>query len=114
MLDKIEQWIDMTLNNYTNQRLSCGCLAQQFKGFYSAEFLLQSYYVVVNKIPKPEFSELRQVGLGNFLDMDAKAITYKDTYFVKKGYEHNLALHFHELVHQSHWLYDSIYMEIKN
>ncbi len=102
MLDKINNWIDQTLDDNSNERVSCECFSQ-FKGFYTSEFLEKSYFVVVNQLPKPDFQELRQAGLGGFIDTDFGGITYKNTYFIKKRQENNLALHFHELVHVLQW-----------
>ena len=99
MIDKIEQWIDQTLINYSNKIVSCECLSPYFVGFYSSEFLSRSYFVIVEEIPKPDFPEIRQAGLGDFIDRDFEGITYKNTYFIKKGNETSLTLHFHELVH---------------
>jgi hypothetical protein len=103
VLNQIEQWIDQTLEDYANKSVSCGQLSPHFTGFYPADFLSRSYFVVVNKIPKPDFPELRQVGLGNFIDMDIDGVTYKNTYFIKPGNENKLSLHFHELVHVLQW-----------
>jgi len=105
VIDKIEQWIDQTLINFSNSIVSCGGLLPHFDGFYNSEFLSGSYFVVVEEIPKPDFPELRQVQLGDFIDMDFNGITYKNTYFIKKGNENNLILHFHELVHVLQWQY---------
>jgi len=103
VLDKINDWIDQTLDDHSNERVSCECFSSQFKGFYPYEFLEKSYFVVVNQVPKPDFPELRQAGLGSFIDTDFGGITYKNIYFIKKGQENNLALHFHELVHVLQW-----------
>lgn len=103
MLDKINDWIDQTLKNHSNQMVSCERFYSQFNGFYSAEFLSNSSYVAVDQLPKPDFPELRQAGLGGFIDMDLEGITYKNTYFIKKGDEGDIALHFHELVHVLQW-----------
>jgi len=103
MIDKINIWIEETLKSYSNHAVSCEQFSSQFKGFYSTEFLSSSYFVVVDQLPKPDFPELRQAGFGDFIDMDAVAITYKNTYFVKKGFEADLELHFHELVHVVQW-----------
>jgi len=105
VINKIEQWIDQTLIDYSSEKKSCECFSSQFNGFYPIEFLSQSSFVVVDVIPKPDFPELRQAGLGKFIDMDAYGITYKNTYFVKREYESDLALHFHELVHVLQWQY---------
>lgn len=103
MLEQIEQWIDATLESYSADKVSCEMLLPAFKGFYPEDFLKSSSYVVVDEVPKPNFPELRQEGLGGFIEMDHDGITYKNTYFIKKCYEINLALHFHELVHVLQW-----------
>lgn len=103
MLVKINDWIDQTLKNHSNQIASCECFSSQFDGFYPTEFLSNSYFVAVDRLPKPDFPELRQAGFGSFIDMDLEGITYKNTYFIKKGYESDIALHFHELVHVLQW-----------
>lgn len=103
MLDKIEEWIDATNEKYSNKSVSCICLENNFSGFYPKSFLRNSRFVVVDRIPKPEFPELRKEGLGDFIDMDVDGITYKNTYYVVPKVEGNLQLHFHELVHVAQW-----------
>lgn len=105
MLDKIEQWIDQTNFDYTNQRICCDCFTDDFIGFYPASFLEQAYFVAVDDIPKPDFPELREMGLGDFIDMNVDGITYKNTYYILPHIAQNLRLHFHELVHVSQWGY---------
>jgi len=103
MINEIESWIDEIIEGYLSSRVSCECFASEFNGFYPIEFLSNSYYVVVEQIPKPDFPELRQAGLGDFIDMPLAGITYKNTYFIKNGCENDLELHFHELVHVVQW-----------
>jgi len=103
MLEQINDWIDQTLQDYVGQAVSCERFSEQFDGFYSAEFLSNTSYVIVDRLPKPDFPALRQAGFGNFIDLDFAGITYKDTYFLKKIYENEIALHFHELVHVLQW-----------
>lgn len=103
MLNRIEEWIDSTNARFSNHRQSCSQFASNFAGFYSLEFLSNSYFVVVDSIPKPDFPELRQAGLGGFLDMEVQGITYKNTYYVVPSVADNLQLHFHELVHVAQW-----------
>lgn len=103
MLNQIEQWIDQTNIDNKNQRVSCNLFMENFKGFYPASFLKESYFVVVNNIPKPDFSGLREIGLGEFIDMRINGITYKNTYYILPHEEQNLRLHFHELVHVAQW-----------
>lgn len=103
MLHKIESWIDQTNIDYQGVRLSCSKFSEEFKGFYSLRFLRKAYFVVTDTIPKPNFPELRQMGLSNFIDMEVHGITYKDTYYVLPHLADELRLHFHELVHVAQW-----------
>ncbi|PHX06451.1 hypothetical protein [Vibrio splendidus] len=103
MLNRIEEWIDLTNDRFSSQRQSCAFFASEFAGFYSEEFLADSYFVIVDSIPKPDFPELRQVGLGDFLDMEVQGITYKNTYYIVPSVAKDLPLHFHELVHVAQW-----------
>lgn len=103
MLKKIEQWIDKTNTYYTSQRVCCSQFKNEFSDFYPLDFLSNSFYVVVDKIPKPDFDELRSMGLSDFIDMDAAGITYKNTYYVLPHMQDNLRVHFHELVHVAQW-----------
>lgn len=103
MIDKIQQWIHQTNSAHTEARQSCSVFEEYFKGFYSPDFLETAFFVVTDEIPKPDFPELREAGLGDFIDMDVGGITYNDTYYVKQGAANELRLHFHELVHVLQW-----------
>lgn len=103
MLQQIEQWIDQTNLKHQEQRVACAEFFDEFKGFYSLDFLQQAYFVIVDEIPKPHFPELRDLGLGDFIDMDVNGITYKNTYYVLPHLASDLRLHFHELVHVAQW-----------
>ncbi|SDN88593.1 hypothetical protein [Vreelandella arcis] len=103
MINRIENWIDETNREYQSQRYSCSTFEASFSGFYPPHFLRGSYFVVVEDIPKPNFPELRQMGLGDFIDMPVNGITYKNTYYVVPKQASTLRLHFHELVHVVQW-----------
>ena len=103
MLNKIEQWIDKTNIDYKSQRVCCSQFKNAFADFYPLDFLNEAFYVVVDKIPKPDFDELRSMGLSDFIDMDAVGITYKNTYYILPHMQNNLRVHFHELVHVAQW-----------
>ncbi len=103
MLHRLEQWIDKTNLDHKDQRISCSKFYNEFKGFYPLEFLENSYFVVVDSIPKPNFPELRQLGLGDFIDIEGNGITYKNTYYIQSYLVSALRLHFHELVHVAQW-----------
>ncbi|MBR9867268.1 MAG: hypothetical protein GYB20_07030 [Oceanospirillales bacterium] len=103
MINRIEEWIDSTNTKYQSQRKSCSVFNSPFSGFYPERFLDDSYFVVVDNIPKPDFPELREVGLGDFIDMKVNGVTYKNTYYVDKDCADDMRLHFHELVHVVQW-----------
>lgn len=103
MIQKIEDWIDTTNDNFAKNRKSCIKFKDEFAGFYTPEFLDSSYFVVVESIPKPNFPELRQLGFGDFLDMEVQGITYKNTYYIVSKVANDLRLHFYELVHVAQW-----------
>lgn len=102
-MDRIEQWIDQVNLEYLGQRVCCSAFSRSFKGFYKKSFLKRAYFVVVENIPKPDFPELSEMGLGDFIAMDVDGITYKDTYYIKPHLADNLRIHFHELVHVAQW-----------
>ena len=103
MIEQIGQWIDQTNIAYQEQRTCCDHFSKEFEGFYSVPFLQNAFFAVVDKIPKPDFPELRQMGLGDFIDMDVTGITYKNTYYILPHAINTISLHFHELVHVAQW-----------
>lgn len=103
MLDQIEQWIDQTNSIFLRERVCCDRFAREFEGFYTVPFLQKAFFVIVDQLPKPTFPELRQMGLGDFIDMEFDGITYKNTYYILPHSINNLRLHFHELVHVAQW-----------
>jgi len=103
MLRKVENWIKDVNTAHEPVRQSCSSFHDRFHGFYSKEILASSYFVVVDRIPKPDFPELRYTGLGNFIDKDIAGITYGNTYYIHRDVVGELRLHFHELVHVIQW-----------
>ena len=103
MINRIEEWIVGINKRYRPHRISCSLFESEFAGFYPSKFLRDSYFVAVNDIPKPNFPELREIGLGDFIEMPVNGITYKNTYYINKSQARNLRLHFHELVHVVQW-----------
>lgn len=103
MLDAVKQWIDQVNDVHKKQRVSCIEFVEVFEGYYSPEFLKQAYYVVVDSVPRPDFPELRELGLGDMIDKDVEGVTYNNTYYVLPHVADNLGLHFRELVHVAQW-----------
>ena len=103
MLDFLKSWIDDVNKSHEPARRSCSIFQECFKGFYTPKFLNSSYFVVVDRLPKPDSPTIRDAGLGDFIDMDFNGITYIDTYYVLPRVAQELSLHFHELVHVLQW-----------
>lgn len=103
MIEEVEEWINRVNCSHREERRSCSAFKEQFNGFYSPDFLRAAFFVVTEEIPKPDIPGLRELGLGDFIDMDVSGITYNDTYYVKKEAADDLRLHFHELVHVVQW-----------
>lgn len=103
MIEKIEKWIDDTNSHFFDKRQSCAQFSKEFAGFYSTEFLSNAYFVVVDSIPKPDFPELQDIGINDFLAIVPRGITYKNTYYLIPSAANNLRVHFHELVHVAQW-----------
>lgn len=103
MIEQIEEWIRQTNRSYKSSRQSCAKFQSQFNGFYYPKFLESAYFVTVNEIPKPDWPELREEGLGDYIDMDVDGITYDNTYYVMADKANDLCLNFHELVHVIQW-----------
>jgi hypothetical protein len=72
---------------------SCGC-PPVFRGRCSIVLFDSVPFPPVEKYGLPEFTPMQQ--------MDFDGITFKDTFFIKKG-RASEALHFHELVHVVQW-----------
>ncbi|MCH8498802.1 MAG: hypothetical protein LAT63_10015 [Marinobacter sp.] len=105
MQNVIAEWIRQVNITHAPLRQSCVTFQDAFDGFYSPDFLASAYFVVVDRIPKPDFPELRAAGFGAFMDMEAAGITYDDTYYVQRRFVGDRGLHFHELVHVLQWSY---------
>jgi hypothetical protein len=103
VINRIEAWIKETNRKYQSQRYSCSALETEFNGFYPSQLLKESYFVVLDDIPKPDFPELREMGFGDFIDMPVNGITYMNTYYLDQKQANSLRLHFHELVHVVQW-----------
>jgi hypothetical protein len=97
---EIEDWIDRISKTYSENSISCASLYGHLSSSYPLNFLEKCRYVVVKRIPRPE---INLPEFYDFLEMDLEGVTYKNIYFLKSGYENNIALHLHELVHVAQW-----------
>ncbi len=99
----MNEWINLTNISFACQMQDCSRFISVFEGFYSAEFLARSYFVVVDSLPMPDFLEFHQTGLYDEINKGANAITYKNTYYLLHRVARDLSVHFHELVHVAQW-----------
>ncbi|WP_228739647.1 hypothetical protein [Marinobacter arenosus] len=101
MIELVKSWIDEVNEAHKPYRQSCTVLQHQFDGFYSPELLRSSYFVIVKALPMPKMPELREAGLGDFIDIQDQlgGITYKDTYYLVPDAARDVGIHFHELVY---------------
>lgn len=102
-LTQIEHWIEALNRQYAPNCQSCTQFSEPFAGFYSPEFLAEVGFVLVDEIPRPDLPALNELGLDEFLVMEASAITFADTYYVRHQAKERMSLHFHELVHVLQW-----------
>lgn len=102
-LPQVRDWIKMLLETHADRarpaselrypRLSACFPLNMLKGA-KVVFVDDVPFPPVAKFGLPEFDAMRQMGLDG--------ITFKDTYFLKKGHISEV-LHFHELVHVVQW-----------
>ncbi len=97
-------WIEQTLAKYRGRARPVATLGfERLPLYFSAEILNYAKVVYVAEVPQPP---LRTLGLGEFAeleDLDAKGITYLDTFFSRDEMREDEAHHFHELVHVIQW-----------
>jgi hypothetical protein len=103
---KVMGWIDLRLAMHRAQAVAVACTGfRRLPEFFPKAVLTEARYVVVDKVPVPS---LAQVGLAapeflQFEQMEPAGITYRQTFFVRKGEERRESLFFHELIHVLQW-----------
>lgn len=103
MIGIINQWVRLTNRQFDDLKRPCTEFTEQFEGYYSSEFLAQSYYVVVMQMPVPAYQFLEDHGLTSLFNRDVAGLTLGDTYYLLPSVAKNLQVHFHELVHVAQW-----------
>ena len=103
-LPEVLAWIDVTLAAHAAQARPVADLGFKRLGFfYSAELLTSAKAIPVARVPMPPLASMGLIGFSEFERLDADGITYRSSFFVRLGCEHNELLHFHELVHVIQW-----------
>jgi hypothetical protein len=78
------------------------CGYSRLSAYYSKETLKSSEVVVVDKLPLPPLTGMGLIGFEAFEQGDYAAITYLDTFFVRRHFQSE-SLYFHELIHVIQW-----------
>ena len=71
--------------------------------YFSVETLALANVVPVDRLPIPPLSSWGLTRFADFERSDPDAITYLNTFFLKRHQSKNEAIHFHELIHVIQW-----------
>ena len=71
--------------------------------YFSKELIANTKFVSVDRPPMPPLSALGLKRFAAFEQGDYDAITYLDTFFLKKSHVADEGLYFHELIHVVQW-----------
>jgi hypothetical protein len=97
-------WIRQTLDAHANEAKSVASLRfPRLSQYFSEELLTSTKVVVIDRVPMPPLSSMGLSRFAEFERGDFDAITYLDTFFVKRRSAVAERLHFHELIHVVQW-----------
>ena len=102
-LRELADWVHQLNKSNRHRKISCWQLKERLGGFYRKSILKNAYYVIVeDELPFPKHLPFINPQLiADLSQMDA--ITYRDTYYIKRKFASDIRLHFHELVHVIQW-----------
>lgn len=97
-------WIQQTLATHAHNALTVASRGfRRLSAYYNPELLAHAKVVYVDAVPAPPLTKLGLSQFANFENMDAGGITYLDTFFVRREWQHYEPIHFHEMVHIIQW-----------
>ena len=104
LLPKARAWIRGILREHASRSHPVSELgARRLAAYYPESFLARAKVVIVPELPRPPVERWGLPGAESFKTLDASGITFKDTFFIKEGRQHDERLLFHELVHVVQW-----------
>jgi hypothetical protein len=104
-LATILDWIDRTLEVYSDQKRSVASFKfRRLPQYFSADLLNTASVVITDPLPIPPLSAMGLSEFAGFEKQHAGGITYLDTYFLLLDGAADESLHSHELVHVVQWL----------
>ena len=71
--------------------------------YFDGQFLASAKVVVADTLPMPPLSKIGLPQFADFERADFDAITYLDTFFIRRTQANDEGLHFHELIHVVQW-----------
>lgn len=96
-------WIESTLQTAAPRaRPISECGFHRLSSYYSSETLTSTKVVVADRLPLPPLTQMGLTGFEAFEQGDYAAITYLDTFFVRRPFQTE-SLFFHELIHVIQW-----------
>jgi hypothetical protein len=97
-------WIARTLDAHARDAQPVA--SQRFSRlplYFGRELLALAKFVIVDRVPMPPLTELGLSEFAPFERANNDAVTYLDTYFVRRSRANDEQLHFHELIHVIQW-----------
>jgi hypothetical protein len=100
----VESWIRSTLTAHAGKKEAVASRGfPRLSRYFSAETLASANVALVDRLPVPPLSSM---GLAQFAEFECgefNGITYLDTFFLKRAFARDVAIHFHELIHVIQW-----------
>lgn len=103
MIKDITAWIAQLQQQTHTHQQSCEVLASQLQGYFPADFLAHSRFMVVDKLPMPSLSGLKGVLAKRWLPSELNAIAYPGCYYILRTQQNDWAEHCRQLVHLAQW-----------
>ncbi len=102
-LPRLRAWIDRLLEAHAGRARAVGALGfARLAACFPAELLERARVVAADPVPFPPLDAFGLPEFAFFQRMPIEGITFKDTFFVRRGGESE-SLCFHELVHVVQW-----------
>jgi hypothetical protein len=103
-LRQARRWIDATLAVHASRAQRVEAFGfDRLRSYYSPRLLADAKAVVVDELPRPPVEAWGVSDAVQFSTLNAGGITFKDTFFVRRGCEDSETLFFHELAHVLQW-----------
>ena len=97
-------WIQKTLAEHAaNGRTVASRGFARLSHYFTQETLASAKVVLVERLPVPPLTSMGLPQFAGFEQGNFNGITYLDTFFLKREFESDESIHFHELIHVIQW-----------